>query len=573
MYTFFANLAEKQSETETKLFLNQVNKNLTSHLDEIRRISLLPDFDSSIQEGLNHPKIMITENTKPTDNLYATMNAVTQFRMLPFCSGATIFHKNGTLLLSQYFSPINSHLKRPLNQEQWFQTFIHDQTKTSMYITESRWADLHENPDSYFNNWAFSYMQKLYSYPGHVFNGILVLDFKQDLFEQVVHQSEKQGLYPHFFVYHPQQSEFLYESNPKFMTKDIEEMVKTGSNVTQTVDKTINGSDYFVTYKNLEGSPWVLISTTSKAEMLQEAQVVYKTIAGVLLFCILFSILLSVLFSRRLTQPILELQKLMGRVESGNLQVRYQQNRNDEIGYLGNSFNHMLNELDKTLYKSYMLELLRSQIHPHFLYNTLGTIASIAKIRKVSEIYTLSIALSKLLRYSINKHEDKWVSFEKELEHLRYYVDAQKIRFGDKVTVNWEIDEGIIEQKTIKLVLQPLVENAFMHGLEPKGGGTIDIIGNVDQEQLIWEIRDDGVGMTEVQLQLLRDSLHQTVTRTSEQIKSGIGFFNVHQRVLLTFGPPYGLEVQSEVGKGTTVRLILPIVSRGEEHVPITHCG
>ena len=221
---------------------------------------------------------------------------------------------------------------------------------------------------------------------------------------------------------------------------------------------------------------------------------------------------------------------------------------NDEH-YLGYSRQELASEMLKT---QAQMNSLQSQINPHFLYNTLESIRSKALLRDEEEIATMIETLARLFRYNISQRNTE-SSILDELENVKNYVRIQNYRFRDKFT----------------LKLQPIVENAIHHGLEPKiSPGTILIRGFLTQSKLILQIRDDGVGMSSDQLDALRARLFQSddlvpVQKEGEGARHGAGIAlkNVHQRLQLFFGPAYGLEITSAAGIGTQIELCMPAPS------------
>ena len=214
---------------------------------------------------------------------------------------------------------------------------------------------------------------------------------------------------------------------------------------------------------------------------------------------------------------------------------------------------------------------LQSQINPHFLYNTLESIRSKALLRDEEEIATMIETLARLFRYNISQRNTE-SSILDELENVKNYVRIQNYRFRDKFTLKLELDDlGELPENYMMptLTLQPIVENAIHHGLEPKiSPGTILIRGFLTQSKLILQIRDDGVGMSSDQLDTLRARLFQSddlapVQKEGEGARHGAGIAlkNVHQRLQLFFGPAYGLEITSAVGIGTQIELCMPAPS------------
>ncbi len=272
---------------------------------------------------------------------------------------------------------------------------------------------------------------------------------------------------------------------------------------------------------------------------------------------------LSYLVARRIASPIRNLHQTMKQVEAGDLDAVAAASGRDEIGELSRGFNRMLGTIkglmanlkrQANLKRRVELEFLQAQINPHFLYNTLTSIRCMVAMNQNPAAEGMLLALSRLLRRTLG-NQDEFVAVYEELEILNDYVAIQSLRYPEKFRVEYAVAFEFMDCQVPKLILQPLVENAIFHGLEPRPEpGTIRIGAVRDGEMLVLTVSDDGVGMTPEQLdQLWRKN-------RSEQTFSKIGVVNVHERLVLNFGPEFGLKITSEIGRGTTAELRLPVI-------------
>jgi two-component system sensor histidine kinase YesM len=207
------------------------------------------------------------------------------------------------------------------------------------------------------------------------------------------------------------------------------------------------------------------------------------------------------------------------------------------------------------------LSALQSQINPHFLYNTLNCLSSIGLAYDVSEVVSISSAMSRIFRYSIKGQEI--VSIKDEMSCIKDYLLIMDIRYKGKFEIVIEMDESFLEMKSLKMILQPIVENAMYHGLEMKSGvGRLFIHGHISEHGYMQiDIEDNGVGMTDKQLSDLRKGIRDDENaELSGTDKQSIGLGNINKRLKLQFGSPYGLDVVSEEGKGTKVTVRLPVI-------------
>ena len=204
------------------------------------------------------------------------------------------------------------------------------------------------------------------------------------------------------------------------------------------------------------------------------------------------------------------------------------------------------------------LRALQAQINPHFLYNTLDSIIWMAEWGKTKEVVLMTSSLAKLLRQSIS-NQNELVRVEEEVEYTRSYLTIQKMRYKDKLEYDIQVSPEVLGQKIPKLVLQPLVENAIYHGIKYKEGkGIVQIEGWIGQKELILRISDDGIGMTEAQLEKIFEK------RETDIRKNGVGVLNVHERIQLYYGKDYGLRFSSTLGEGTVVEVRIPCEEGGK---------
>lgn len=285
-------------------------------------------------------------------------------------------------------------------------------------------------------------------------------------------------------------------------------------------------------------------------------------VALVLALGTLLAGILAYFFSRSIVQPIEALGTSMHKVESGDLGTRVAESNIAEIRQLERSFNTMVQQIttliDLTREEEAKLreaerKALEAQMNPHFLYNTLNTVKAIAKLHKEEEILTITTKLGKLLRNAIDNRETE-TTLRESFSLVDSYLTIQRIRFGEKLHVITELEEAIAEVKTPKLIIQPLVENALIHGLEPKiGVWRLSVRAQQIQSNIIITVADNGVGFS---------PNPQTIFEPSSE--NHIGLYNIHRRLQLHYGDTAGITIDSAVNEGTTVILRIP---RGPSNV------
>ncbi len=258
----------------------------------------------------------------------------------------------------------------------------------------------------------------------------------------------------------------------------------------------------------------------------------------------------AVYFARRITTPIQKLGNSISATAAPTKTPLAVLEDGDEIQQLEKNFDAMMNRIydlveknkkDSDLARRLELESLQMQINPHFLYNTLDAISWMAKIKKQPEIERLVMNLARFFRLSLHKG-DKIITVAEEVELVQRYLEIDNVRFPDRVQAHFAIEEGIGVYKTLKLILQPLVENCLKYAF-PEGNGSIFIRAYSDGQDIVMEVEDDGIGFT----------VTDDILTLKREKDGGYGLVNVHQRIRLQYGEGYGLTVQSEPGHGTTV--------------------
>lgn len=312
----------------------------------------------------------------------------------------------------------------------------------------------------------------------------------------------------------------------------------------------------------------VLLDTAEAFRRIREVQ------TSMYLILVLAVILVSVgsfYFSKRLTNPIREMMTQMEQIENGNFDIELKVGAEDEIGVLSKRFNQMSSALKAYINQSYVAQIrqneaeltaLKSQIYPHFLYNTLEIIRMTALEDGEGKVPQMIEALSEQIHYLIGPMQDM-VPLEKEIDIVRRYVYLLNCRITGKVqlVVNYQRREEVLIPK---LILQPIVENAYVHGIkQKKGNGSIMIDVSVYEGRLEIEVLDNGVGMDAAALEKIAELLAGTDPGIKNEYNwQSIGLKNVHDRIRFLYGEEYGIEVTSTVGVGTMVRVVMPY---GEE--------
>jgi two-component system, sensor histidine kinase YesM len=331
----------------------------------------------------------------------------------------------------------------------------------------------------------------------------------------------------------------------------------------------INDEKHFVVYNNLELFNWKIVGIVKLSEIMDTAIEIRKWTIIIELLLLAGVIMLFLLITKTMTWPIRDLRTKMKMAEAGDLNVEATYKYNDELSELSKGFNLMIANIRELMdkntrqqdnLKKMEFKALQAQINPHFLYNTLDAIIWTAEADNKNDVIDLVKYLSAFFRVALSKGKE-WVLVKEELLHVESYLSIQQMRYRDILRYRINVDDDVIHASILKLILQPLVENALYHGIKNKRGvGEICITGKRDGMNLIFEVSDTGIGMSEEKRQMIMRGINQKDEPSSSH--SGFGMFNVNQRIQLYYGEQYGLSIKSELGKGTTIRVTLPFIEK-----------
>ena len=317
------------------------------------------------------------------------------------------------------------------------------------------------------------------------------------------------------------------------------------------------------TISKSEITGWTMVGVIYLDEMMSRTDRLRNLFYLMAIVLVGVALMMSVFLTDMVTKPLRKLRETMKVVENGNFDVEVEEpDTGDEISDLFRSFRSMIlkirelidqNTAEQREKRKSELNALQAQINPHFLYNTLDSIIWMAEGGNMKDVVLMTSSLAKLLRKSIS-NKNEMVTLEEEIEYTRSYLTIQKMRYVDKLEYEIDVEPAVMRMEIVKLIIQPLVENAIYHGIKYKEGkGLIRITGGFADDQVILKVSDNGVGMSEEELSHVFDE------RVTDTRKNGVGVLNVHRRIRLYYGGEYGLSFESKEGKGTCVSIHLPL--------------
>ncbi len=320
-----------------------------------------------------------------------------------------------------------------------------------------------------------------------------------------------------------------------------------------------NNKDYVVFYAPIPNSPsWFLCTVVQRTELYKDTAMLTNSLVSIWFLLLFVAISISYFISKLATKRIRILSNAMLDVRNGRLETSITLNGDDELSNLADDFNGMVVEIKKLMNKVYQqqkeerqreMQVLQSQINPHFLYNTLDTLQWKALEYDAIELSELIVSLSSFFRISLNKGKE-FISLEKELEHVKNYLVIQQFRYRDILNYNINCNPNLYSYKLPKIIIQPLVENAIYHGIKPKlDHGTITISVFEEKEMINIVVEDDGVGIPDDKLRRIRKNLEEHLTGNN------YGLYNVSRRIYLHFGHDCGLTIDSTENQGTSITM------------------
>ncbi|REE77749.1 two-component system sensor histidine kinase YesM [Paenibacillus taihuensis] len=351
----------------------------------------------------------------------------------------------------------------------------------------------------------------------------------------------------------------------------------------QSVIGRFQSSKQLVVSSEMDKFGWKMISMEPYTKLTEDSRKITMLIAFIGLLCFLFALMGAGILNRLIARPIVLLTKNMKLVKEGNLSLRLPVRTNDELGLLASGFNTMIARINQLLdnvrfeqkkKREYELALIQSQIKPHFLYNTLDVIYTLAEFGRVKDVQRTTKSLADYYRIVLSKGREAIV-LQDELQGLRDYLGIQRLRYADIFDYQIDVQPDVMSCTVLKLTLQPLVENAIYHGLKTKGSfGHLWVSGCREGDYLELRVRDDGVGIPPERLPLLLkpggldEEAHIGAVSAAGNSGSSFGLRSVDSRIKLYFGEEYGLTINSELGAGTEIFVRLPLAFGGMLNEP-----
>ncbi|NIK70745.1 MULTISPECIES: sensor histidine kinase [unclassified Paenibacillus] len=557
-YQLSASSVRETAQDYTAELIRQVNANIQTYITSMENISMLALSNEDVRElvGEAGSDGQSSEGLAREQRISAYFHSIMASRK--DIASINVIGYNGRFVSDREHVELNPSVR--LAEQPWYTSA---QEASGRIVVSSSHVQ-HMFKDEY--GWVVSLSRELWSKDQTEPRGVLLVDLNFSVINDTLNNIDlsKRG---YIFivdeagniVYHPQQQ--LIYSNLK--SEKIDEVLAKGSGSFMT-DEGKTSRIYTI---QDTGFGWKIVGVSYVNELIGNKREMQLSMAAAGIFCLIVGLLLAVFVSRNLSRPIKQLQEHMKKVEKGIFNIRVPIGNPREIASLARTFNLMVVKIEELMSqvvreqeikRKSELTALQAQINPHFLYNTLDSIIWMAEGKKTDEVVLMTSALARLFRSSISRGQEL-VSIRTEIEHVANYLTIQKIRYKDKLDFQIDIDPDIYAYRTLKVLLQPLLENAIYHGIKNRiGTGTIQVTGG-KRDGYIWlEVSDNGVGM---EAEALRTILEP---RRSDRESKGVGVVNVHERIQLYFGKDYGLTYRSVPDEGTTVTVRIAAIEGDE---------
>lgn len=546
LYLRFINSDERMVQENNKAILEQVNLNLDSYLRNIMRVSDTAYYN------------VIKKKDLSLDRLDKEMNLLYEFNKDSLVT-ISIFSKYGDLIASAPTEKLKPSVIT--TQRDWFLKAIN---KTeNIHFSTCHVQNLFKDVNHKYQ-WVISLSRAVeLTSSGRTNTGVLLVDMNFDKIEKIckgvnlgklgyVYLIDSNGE----IIYHPRQ-QLIYSDLIK--ENELEVKYEDGTHI-----ESFEGEKRLVTVRSVAYTGWKIVGVTPMADITSD----YKQISLFVIFITSFAscilVFLNMFVSSRIANPIKLLEKSVKNFEEGINDGDICISGSYEVQNLGRAIKSMINQLhilmenvvkEQESKRESELNALQAQINPHFLYNTLDSIIWMIENENYDGAITMVTALARLFRISLSKGRNI-ISVRDEIEHVRNYLTIQNIRYKNKFIYNIEVEDRVLNLATIKLIIQPLVENAIYHGMAfMDEDGEILIRAYLRDNDLCIDVIDNGPGMVQKSADdiLMKDVI-------TKKKGSGIGLKNVYQRIQIYYGIKYGLKIYSEPDEGVTVRIQIPAI-------------
>ena len=537
------------------LFSRRANSMIESQSREINKQIVLnyEGYIESIIETANYIQVTslpldAAENFQDLQNLYALSSQSKRDVVALF-----LFDDTGRKILGDDISPLHITF---VPESRWFLQAMQDPSIFHFISVGNQSLSLGRKED------VISVSRQVsYHHNGNVQRGVLLLELNFQILRNLAGMTEL-GVGGHLMIIDDDNT-LIYSSEEVSDLTPLSLEV-AAENILGAVGAKIGEHRLFVNINTLGHTRWRIATFMNIDEIDMISRSMFLIMFIIFTAVLIVTAVLAGFLAKRIASPIYQLQDIMHRIEKGAIDTEVVIDGQKEIVLLGQSFNSMIATIRELMdrivkeqrekRKSELLSL-QNQINPHFLYNSLDSIVWLAEHNRSTDVITAVVALARFFRISISRGAT-FITVSNEISHVKNYLTIQAIRYANRFRYNFSIDKAILDKMVMKLILQPLVENALYHGIE-SDGGRIDVKGYREGRMMIFEVRNTGYGLTEARI----DEIHQQLRggKASENHGVGVGLRNVYQRLKLYYGEDADMFFDSQPDESTVVAIRIPL--------------
>ncbi len=557
MYIRFSASSRQEIILSTQKLMEQTEENLEDYLSNMRQISDAVYYNVIKEHGIAEQENQIQQGM----NLLYEANR-SRLRSI------AIYNSYGSLIAAE---PVALQKEDPdVTNQGWYEKAVSD--TANMHFSTPHIQNLFDDHSRRYY-WVIS-LSRVVELTDHGVptTGVLLVDMDYSGISRMMQKinASENGQYYYLcdsngrIIYHRQQAQIRKGFSS-------ENSMKAAAYKDGVYDDTFDGSRRKIIVNTISYTGWKLVGIIPDATFTHGMFDIRYFIVILILFMAMMLAVINRVISDRISSPVLKLQQSVIAYEAGEKPEIYI-GGSQEIRLLGYAIQRSYEQIDALMHKIVLeqnerrkseLEALQSQINPHFLYNTLDSITWMIEGKRNDEAVFMISELAKLFRISLSKGRTI-ISIKDELQHAKSYMNIQKIRYKNRFSVSFEADPALYSCCTVKLILQPVLENAINYGvgdMDEDDGGQIQVTGRLEHGTAILSVTDNGVGISADEVDLLL-----TDSNRIHKHGSGVGLVNVNHRIQILYGNQYGLSVQSEPDKGTTVSICIPAIPYSEEN-------
>lgn len=561
LYNRFVNKMQDMTTQSSEQLLNQTAINLEDYLRNMRRIS------DAMYYSVIKDKDLGLETFDAEMNLLYEANKDNLISIACYTNDGDLVSAAPVATEKEYLDIVN---------QEWFMEAVGQME--NVHFSTPHVQNLFDN-SSYRYYWVISLSQAVeLTNNGNSTLGVLLVDMNYSSIEQLLTKANSDNASEYIYLM-DSNGEIIYHPKQKLIYTDLyeENNLAAAAYEDGSVQEEFGGERRLVTVKTISYTGWKLVSVVPMSAFEMGISSMRMFVILLTALVMLMIIILNQLVSARIANPLQKLNESVKEWEAGNLNPDIYVGGSLEVEHLGKTLRSTVEQIQELMHdilveqeekRKSELDALQSQINPHFLYNTLDSIVWMIEGERYEDAVFMITQLASLFRISLSRGKTI-ISIEDEVRHAKNYMNIQKIRYKNIFRIEFDIDEDILNCCTVKLVIQPLLENAIYYGVEcMDGDGEIWVVGYRKEHDIYIEVRDNGLGMP-------KETVEALLTENNRVRKSGsgVGLINVHNRIRLRFGKPYGLEIESCPDEGTTVKIHLPDIAYSPETVELLEGG